>query len=102
MKEQFNVLYAEGARTGMMMNVGLHPHVIGVPHRAGILAQVSGLRKSNSTAFGGRHGKRWRPAIVQQHATHIPPQAKPPVYEQRFAITRRIRHDAQRCSSSAR
>ncbi len=33
LKEQFDVLYAEGERTGMMMNVGLHPHVIGVPHR---------------------------------------------------------------------
>lgn len=37
MKEQFDVLYAEGARSGMMMNVGLHPHVVGVPHRIGLL-----------------------------------------------------------------
>lgn len=37
MKECFDVLYAEGAQSGMMMNIGLHPHVIGVPHRIRLL-----------------------------------------------------------------
>ena len=33
LKAQFNELYAESARTGKMMNIGLHPHVSGHPHR---------------------------------------------------------------------
>ena len=32
-KEQFDVLYAEGAESGRLMSVGLHPHVIGQPFR---------------------------------------------------------------------
>jgi allantoinase len=32
-KEQFDVLYAEGAESGRLMNLGLHPHVIGKPFR---------------------------------------------------------------------
>src|SRR3990167_70707 len=32
-KEQFDVLYAEGAESGRLMNIGLHPHVIGQPFR---------------------------------------------------------------------
>ena len=34
MKEQFDVLYEEGAESGRLMNIGLHPHVIGQPFRA--------------------------------------------------------------------
>lgn len=33
MKEQFDVLYTEGAESGRLMNIGLHPHVIGQPYR---------------------------------------------------------------------
>lgn len=32
-KEQFDVLYAEGAESGRLMSIGLHPHVIGQPFR---------------------------------------------------------------------
>ncbi len=32
-KEQLDVLYAEGERTGRMMNVGLHPHISGLAYR---------------------------------------------------------------------
>ncbi|MEM9049182.1 MAG: polysaccharide deacetylase [Pseudomonadota bacterium] len=32
-REQFDQLYREAARTGLLMNVGLHPHVIGQPFR---------------------------------------------------------------------
>lgn len=32
-KEQFDVLYAEGAGSGRLMSIGLHPHVIGQPFR---------------------------------------------------------------------
>ena len=33
LKDQFDELYAEGAETGRMMNIGIHPHVSGHPHR---------------------------------------------------------------------
>ena len=33
LKEQFDWLYREGEKSGRMMNVGLHPHVIGQPFR---------------------------------------------------------------------
>ncbi|MBE9607012.1 polysaccharide deacetylase [Acetobacteraceae bacterium H6797] len=32
-KEQFDELYREGASSGRLMNIGLHPHVIGQPFR---------------------------------------------------------------------
>ena len=32
-KEQFDELYREGATNGRLMNIGLHPHVIGQPFR---------------------------------------------------------------------
>src|SRR5512134_1324277 len=35
----FDELYKEGARSGRLMNVGLHPHVIGQPHRVGALRE---------------------------------------------------------------
>ncbi len=47
----------------MMMNVGLHPHVIGVPHRAGILRKFLAYAKQFDRC-GGRRAKKWRPAIA--------------------------------------
>ena len=35
----FDQLHAEGAETGRIMNVGLHPHVIGQPHRIAALRE---------------------------------------------------------------
>jgi allantoinase len=35
----FDQLYKEGAVTGRIMNVGLHPHVIGQPHRIAALRE---------------------------------------------------------------
>ena len=35
----FDQLYAEGAAAGRIMNVGLHPHVIGQPHRIAALRE---------------------------------------------------------------
>lgn len=32
-KRQFDVLYRQGARSGRVMAIGLHPYIIGVPHR---------------------------------------------------------------------
>ncbi len=33
MIEQLDVLYAEGEKSGRMMNVGIHPHIFGQPYR---------------------------------------------------------------------
>ena len=38
-KDQFDVLYREGRHTGMLMTVGLHPHVIGQPYRVRALEE---------------------------------------------------------------
>jgi allantoinase len=41
-KRQFDVLYAEGARSGRVMAICLHPYLIGVPHRIGGLDEAVG------------------------------------------------------------
>ena len=35
--DQFDVLYREGAKSGRVMAIALHPYLIGVPHRIGAL-----------------------------------------------------------------
>lgn len=71
LKEQFDVLYAEGAETGMMMNVGLHPHVMGVPHRIRALKEFLAYAKSfEGVWFATREQvANW---YAQNHADHIP------------------------------
>ena len=32
-RRQFDVLYREGAESGMVMAIALHPYLTGVPHR---------------------------------------------------------------------
>jgi len=39
LKACFEQLYSEGAVSGRIMNIGLHPHVIGQPHRIGALRE---------------------------------------------------------------
>lgn len=39
-KECFDVLYDEGKESSMIMNLGLHPHVIGQPHRIRTLDRI--------------------------------------------------------------
>jgi peptidoglycan/xylan/chitin deacetylase (PgdA/CDA1 family) len=41
-KRQFDTLYAEGAKSGRVMAICLHPYLIGVPHR------ISGLDEALS------------------------------------------------------
>jgi allantoinase len=75
MKEQFDVLYAEGARTGMMMNVGLHPHVIGVPHRMATLHRfLSYARQFEGVWWASR--AEIAAAYAPQAARHIPPEER--------------------------
>jgi peptidoglycan/xylan/chitin deacetylase (PgdA/CDA1 family) len=40
MKRQFDVLYREGAQSGRVMCIALHPFVIGAPHRIDSLDRV--------------------------------------------------------------
>jgi peptidoglycan/xylan/chitin deacetylase (PgdA/CDA1 family) len=44
--EELDVLYAEGAKTGRIMNVGLHPHVSGRAHRVRALREFIAHAKS--------------------------------------------------------
>jgi peptidoglycan/xylan/chitin deacetylase (PgdA/CDA1 family) len=74
MKEQFDVLYAEAEATGLMMNVGLHPHVIGVPHRMAALARFLDYAKSFEGVWWATREQVARHYLTQ-HATHIPPGA---------------------------
>jgi hypothetical protein len=39
-QDQFDVLYDEGARTGMVMAIALHPFITSVPHRHKYLDQA--------------------------------------------------------------
>ena len=69
--EQFYVLYEEAAETGLVMNIGLHPHVAGVPHR------IRALREFLSYAKG--FDDVWWPTrqelaewYLSCHEKHIP------------------------------
>ena len=44
--EQFNELYREGATSGRLMNIGIHPHVIGQPFRIRALRDFVAYAKS--------------------------------------------------------
>ncbi len=39
-RRQFNVLYREGASSGRVMCIALHPYIIGMPHRIGALGSA--------------------------------------------------------------
>jgi peptidoglycan/xylan/chitin deacetylase (PgdA/CDA1 family) len=72
MKEQFDVLYAEGERSGMMMNVGLHPHIVGVPHRARVVREFLDYASGFDGVWWATR-EQIADCYMQQHATHIPP-----------------------------
>ena len=59
LKTCFDQLYGEGARTGRIMNVGLHPHVIGQAHRIGALREFVEYAAS-ATKFGFPAARRSR------------------------------------------
>jgi len=50
-KRQFDVLYEEGAKTGRVMAICLHPFIIGVPHRIGALDRALKYIKSHSDVW---------------------------------------------------
>jgi peptidoglycan/xylan/chitin deacetylase (PgdA/CDA1 family) len=50
--DSFDVLYREGARSGRVMAIALHPYLIGVPHRIGAL--------DRALKYISRHKKVWK------------------------------------------
>ncbi len=69
-KEQFDWLYEEGATSGRMMNVGLHPHVIGQPFRIRALKDFLAYVKAfDGVWFATREEiASW---YLENHASHI-------------------------------
>jgi peptidoglycan/xylan/chitin deacetylase (PgdA/CDA1 family) len=65
--DQFDVLYREGAKSGRVMAIALHPYLIGVPHRIGALDRA--LR------YICKHKKVWK-ATGSEIARHYVAQAK--------------------------
>ncbi|MGH7034697.1 MAG: hypothetical protein ACREFL_13275 [Stellaceae bacterium] len=69
----FDQLYAEGAETGRIMNLGLHPHVIGQPHRIAALREFIDYAKAASQVWFPTREEiaEW---YLAHHAEHIPPR----------------------------
>ncbi len=73
LKSQFNELYAESAKTGKMMNIGLHPHVSGHPHRMQCFRDFLSYVKQFDDVW---HAKREEVAdwYLANHESHIAPR----------------------------
>jgi len=65
--DQFDVLYREGARSGRVMAIALHPYLIGVPHRIGAL--------DKALKYICQHKKVWK-ATGSEIARHYLTQLK--------------------------
>jgi len=72
--EELSVLHEEGARTGRIMNVGLHPHVSGRAYRVRALREfVEFARTLPGVWFATREEiATW---YLEHHHEHIPPRA---------------------------
>ena len=51
LKEQFDVLYAEGAKSGRTLNFGTHPHILGHPFRIRALRDFMAYAKSHDEVW---------------------------------------------------
>lgn len=71
-KEQFDWLYAESQTSGRLMNIGLHPHVIGQPFRIRALRDFIRYAKGfDGVWFANREEiAEW---YLTNHHTHIDP-----------------------------
>ena len=71
--EEFDVLYEEGAKTGRIMNVGLHPHVSGRAHRVRALRQFIEHVLSKPDVWWPKREEmaNW---YLEHHEEHIPGQ----------------------------
>jgi peptidoglycan/xylan/chitin deacetylase (PgdA/CDA1 family) len=65
--DQFDVLYREGAKSGRVMAIALHPYLIGVPHRIGAL--------DKALKYICKHKKVWK-ATGSEIARHYLAQLK--------------------------
>ena len=75
--EQFDQLYAEGAESGRLMNVGLHPHVSGHPYRIRALREFVEHAKAHDGVWWATREEiaEW---YLEHHAEHIPPAGSAP------------------------
>jgi allantoinase len=75
--EEFDVLYAEGATTARIMNVGLHPHVSGRAHRIRALREFIAHAKAHDGVWWARREEiaDWYAA---NHEAHMPGQLGAP------------------------
>ncbi len=75
LKACLDQLHAEGAASGRLMNFGLHPHVIGQPHRVGALREFLDYAKSLREVWITNREElaTWYMGV---HASHIPPAAE--------------------------
>lgn len=71
--EELDVLYAEGATSGRIMNVGLHPHVSGRAHRVRALREFIKHAKSLPGVWWATREEiaAW---YLENHEDHIPGQ----------------------------
>lgn len=74
LKSQFNELYAESAKTGKMMNIGLHPHVSGHPHRMQFFRDFLSYVKQFDDVWWAKREEvaDW---YLANHASHITPKS---------------------------
>jgi peptidoglycan/xylan/chitin deacetylase (PgdA/CDA1 family) len=64
---QFDVLYREGAESGRVMAIAIHPYLTGVPHRIDAF--------DAALAYIGQHGRVWK-ATGAEIARHFRQQSK--------------------------
>jgi peptidoglycan/xylan/chitin deacetylase (PgdA/CDA1 family) len=71
--DNFDELYAEGAESGRMMNVGLHPHVSGHPHRMKCFREFLAHVKKHPDVWWTTREElaRW---YLANHESHIVPR----------------------------
>jgi peptidoglycan/xylan/chitin deacetylase (PgdA/CDA1 family) len=71
--EELDVLYEEGATTGRIMNIGLHPHVSGRAHRVRAIREFIAHAKSLPGVWWATREEiaAW---YLQNHESHIPNQ----------------------------
>jgi peptidoglycan/xylan/chitin deacetylase (PgdA/CDA1 family) len=69
LKACFDQLYEEGATTGRIMNFGLHPHVIGQPHRIASLKEFLAYVKTVPDVWiaGREEIARWYLTVHHEH-----------------------------------
>ena len=69
-KEQLDVLWEEGASTGKIMNVGLHPHVSGLPYRIRALKEFIEYAQSKPDVWI-TNKKKLLSWYLENHKSHI-------------------------------